>query len=53
MFFMEIRTIGLYTIAALAVHLIVVAGGPGTDAAQPVSPTVKKHPSDKRQRWLS
>ena len=53
MFFMETRTIGVSTIAALAVNRIVVAGGPGTDPAQPVSPTVTKHPSDKRQRWLS
>jgi serpin B len=45
MLFMEPETICLYTIAALAILLIVFAGCTGTAPVQPVSPTVEKTPA--------
>jgi serpin B len=44
MLFMDPKTIGLCTITALAVLLIVFAGCTGTAPVQPVSPTVEKTP---------
>jgi serpin B len=44
MLFMNPKTIGMCTIAALAVLLIVFAGCTGTAPVQPVSPTVEKTP---------
>ena len=44
MLFMDSRTIGLCTITALAILLIVFAGCTGTAPVQPVSPTVERTP---------
>jgi serpin B len=44
MLFMDPKTIGLCTIAALAILLIVFAGCTGTAPVQPVSPTVENTP---------
>ena len=45
MLFMDSRTIGLCTITALAILLIVFAGCTGTAPVQPVSPTVERTPA--------
>ena len=44
MLFMDTKTIGLFTIAALAILLIVFAGCTGTAPVQPVSPAAEKTP---------